>query len=210
MLHPSYTKRVKLPYQKCAQVEPLAKPEQALRDVEMLQNKSGELWLAPVGVGWTSSLPHLQLGTAPFLPLLYPERQSNASSAKTLRASFQTCSMTARKDKKGRRGSLMDVELVGRVGGYRSSAIHLKDKGAHPWGSAWGCSIQQLLLPGDKCWQQEERSGGSWKSDLARRRQEVWQRKLKTKRGKKARRTQFLGGQKQGKKVAVLEASWSL
>ena len=51
MLHPSYTQRVKFPCQKRAQVESLAKPEQVLGDVEMLQNKSGELQLAPAGVG---------------------------------------------------------------------------------------------------------------------------------------------------------------
>jgi len=102
MLHPSYTQRVKFQCQKRAQVESLAKPEQVLGDVEMLQNKSGELQLAPAGVGWTSSLPHLQQGTAPFLPPLYPERQSNASSPQTLRASSQTCSMMARKDEQAR------------------------------------------------------------------------------------------------------------
>lgn len=75
MLYLSCKKRVKFPGQKCAEAKSLAKPEQALWGVETLTNESGELQLAPTGVAWTSSLPHLQQGTAPFLPPLRPESQ---------------------------------------------------------------------------------------------------------------------------------------
>lgn len=80
MLHPSYMGRVKFPGQKCAEAKSLAKPEQVLRGVEMLKNKSSELQLAPTSAAWTSSLLHLQQGTAPSLPPLHPGSESAASS----------------------------------------------------------------------------------------------------------------------------------
>ena len=74
MLHSSCMGRVKFPGQKRAEAKSLAKPEQVLWGAEMPKNKSGELQLAPTSAAWTSSLPHLQQGTAPSLPPLHPGR----------------------------------------------------------------------------------------------------------------------------------------
>lgn len=102
MLHSSCMERVKFPGQKLAEAKSLAKPEQVLQGMEMPKNESGELQLAPTSAAWTSSLPHLQQGTARSLPPTSPpaESQSAASSLQAPRASSQSCSQLAGKGRK--------------------------------------------------------------------------------------------------------------
>lgn len=104
MLHPRCMERVKFPGQKCAEAKSLAQLERVLQDMEMLKNESGELELAPARAAWTSSLPHLQQGTAPSLPPTSPPResQSAASSLQAPRASSQSFSELEGKGRKAR------------------------------------------------------------------------------------------------------------
>ena len=159
MLHPSCMERAKFPGQKCAEAKSLAKPEQVLRGVEMLKNKSVELQLAPASAAWTSILLYPQQGTAPSLPPLHPGREGACRHPEPAPQAAASCWGSA--------GKLEEQSEWCRAHG-KSMRVQLHCRPLQGWksmestrgGCGWGCSVNPPLLPGHECWQQGERSRG--------------------------------------------------